>query len=634
MFRHTKYLQNIYFRLKTSHKRFCFRIFDYFSFFLVSYLALSLRFDIFTSLLYLENHIVFVACSFAVKVISFELFRIYDNVLRFLYKNYIVNLLKANAVIASVFIAVVIGNSYFKIENFIYPRSVLVIEVFLLFLFTLGWRYICRKILLLILEGGTNIRKENIALCATGIEQESYLNFLSDVHSITIQTILDNNKEFIGRIIQGARVFSLEKFQKYIKDNRVNFVFIPLPYNEEKLKWIEFIRKNDIKIRKLPSLLDLKNLTTNKEATISKVDVVDLLHRKEILPLHNIIDKELNDKVIVVTGAGGSIGRELCLQIVKRSVKKLLLIENNEFALYKIYQFLKDNNYSNIVPLLCSISNEKSLLSIFRQHKPDVVYHAAAYKHVTLVEENPLSAVFNNVIGTLLLTKACLQNKVSKMILVSTDKAVNPINIMGKTKRAAELILQAISTNSTQQTKFVIVRFGNVMDSDGSVIPRFRQQIEKRKSVTVSDPHVKRYFMSISEACSLIIQAGGLGNSGNILMLDMGEQVSILQVAKDMIELSGLKLGKDITIKFTGLQPNEKLEEELYLDNYNLLKTQHEKIHIIENEVFVPFAVLSDELSRLYLEVKQEFTETAIETLNRIISHQQITQRNSKIGNL
>ena len=619
-------LQQFYQTLKPSHKKVLFRLFDYVSFLLVSYLALSLRFDIFTSVEYILFYFPFIIVSFFIKTIIFEILKIYDNVIRFLSKEFILNLLWAVLYTALALSFVVIVSLIAEWNIFVYPRSVIIIEIFLLYVITFGWRYICKEILSLLFRENEDIGKfqKNIAICLEGEKHENYLNFLNSLHHIKVQAIFDDTDEFIGRRIKGIQVFSQNELPEFIQKHSLDYIIIPLPYNEKKLLWIENIRKHNIEIRKLPPLSEATFFSEKPSEEIPKLDVTDLLKRQEIAPLQNIIDEELNGQTVVITGAGGSIGRELCKQVVNARAENLLLIENNEFALYKISQYLKDKKVtSNIHPYLCSVTDETTLDTIFSKHKPSIVYHTAAYKHVFLVEQNPLAGVFNNVIGSFKLAKICLQHKVAKVILVSTDKAVNPVNIMGKTKKAAELIFQAFAFNKESfSTKLITVRFGNVLDSDGSVIPRFREQIQRRENLTVSHLQAYRYFMSISEASSLIIQAGALGKNGDILMLDMGKQISIYQLAKDMIELSSLKLNRDININITGLLSSEKLTEELYLPQNTLKNTKHSKIKIVQDEEHMPFPILSDELSKLYIDLKQYNLDTVMVTLNRLAFYQ------------
>ena len=336
--------------------------------------------------------------------------------------------------------------------------------------------------------------------------------------------------------------------------------------------------KSNVKLKILPGIYDLieENVTVNQ---IREVEVEDLLGRDPVKVDLESISSYLKGQVILVTGAGGSIGSELCRQILKYTPSKLLLLDNCENNMYDIEMELRNNYpYIDIVAFVKDIKDKRAINQIFAEHQPYVVYHAAAHKHVPLMEANPEEAIKNNVMGTYNVAQAADKFGAKKFVLISTDKAVNPTSIMGASKRLAEIIIQYI--DKTSKTNFVAVRFGNVLASRGSVIPLFKKQIAEGGPVTVTHPEMVRYFMTIPEAVELVIQAGVLAKGGEIFVLDMGEPVKILDLAKTLITLSGLEPGKDIEIVFTGIRPGEKLYEELLTAEEGINATTHKRIFV------------------------------------------------------
>jgi len=338
---------------------------------------------------------------------------------------------------------------------------------------------------------------------------------------------------------------------------------------------------------------------------IKDLDVDDILNRDQVLPNTELLSKNITSKVVLVTGAGGSIGSELSRQIVKQNPEKLLLLDLNEFALYKIYEEVKIANKNLIIiPLLVNVQDQTKVSEIFKTFKVDTVYHAAAYKHVPLVEENISESIKNNVFATLAVTKAALSQSVENFVLISSDKAVRPTNIMGASKRLAELCVQGLYKNvKNNKTKISIVRFGNVLESSGSVIPKFKKQIKDGGPITLTHPDVTRYFMTLTEASQLVIQAGAMSEDCDVFVLDMGESVKIKDLIYRIVKLSGLSVKDennkegDIEIKIIGLRPGEKLYEELLLGD-NPQKTQHPKIQKAQDP-FIPFNQLEVDLNNL-----------------------------------
>jgi FlaA1/EpsC-like NDP-sugar epimerase len=374
----------------------------------------------------------------------------------------------------------------------------------------------------------------------------------------------------------------------------------------------------------LPSVTDL----AQGKVTISdlrELDIDDLLGREPVMPNHILLAMNVQSKIVMITGAGGSIGSELCRQILAVGPSKLLLIEQSEFALYAIHQELEEKlaeRLIELVPLMASVQDEERMREIMSTWRPDTVYHAAAYKHVPLVEHNPAEGIKNNVFGTLCAAQAAADSGVSDFVLISTDKAVRPTNIMGASKRLAELVLQALAATNPG-TKFSMVRFGNVLGSSGSVVPKFRQQIRDGGPITLTHPEITRYFMTIPEAAQLVIQAGAMAKGGDVFVLDMGQPVKILDLAIRMVELSGLTIKDaqnsegDIEIEITGLRPGEKLYEELLIGE-NPHRTTHPRIMKAQEE-FIPWKVLEDKLNALHLLLNSNDVSLIRSTLKDIL---------------
>ena len=364
----------------------------------------------------------------------------------------------------------------------------------------------------------------------------------------------------------------------------VDEILIALPSvgRMRKSEIVKFLEPAHIKITEIPGLTKLVDGEI-RVSDIQEVDIIDLLGRDPVPPVPELLAKNIQDKMVLVTGAGGSIGSELCRQIVKNKPKALVIYELTEFALYSIDKELRLNSDVTIIPILGSVLDQAKLERVMEQYRVQTVYHAAAYKHVPLVECNPLAGLKNNAIGTAFSLNAAVKTGVETFVLISTDKAVRPTNVMGASKRMAELYCQAMA-EAQDQTQISIVRFGNVLGSSGSVVPLFKQQIAKGGPITVTHPEVTRYFMTIPEASQLVIQAGALGQGGDVFLLDMGEPVRIQDLARQMIALSGLKVREtgsqegDIEIQYSGLRPGEKLYEELLIDADNTEVTQHSRI--------------------------------------------------------
>lgn len=407
------------------------------------------------------------------------------------------------------------------------------------------------------------------------IQNSSYLA------NSNIACIIDDDRRKVGKYIRGVKVIGTrDKIKEAAKLYDIDEIIFAIPSasNEVKRDILNICKETDCTLKILPGVYQMVDGEINVNS-IRNVDVLDLLGRDPIEVDIESIMGYVKDKVIMVTGGGGSIGSELCRQLVSHKPKQLIIFDIYENNAYDIQQELKINYPdANVVTLIGSIRNVSRLESVFAQYKPDIVYHAAAHKHVPLMEVSPDEAVKNNVVGTWNVAKMADKYGAKKFVMISTDKAVNPTNVMGATKRICEMIVQTY--NEISKTDFVAVRFGNVLGSNGSVIPLFKKQIEAGGPVTVTDPNIIRYFMTIPEAVSLVLQAGAYAKGGEIFILDMGEPVKIDDLAKNLIRLSGYTLGVDMEIKYTGLRPGEKLYEELLMKEEGLQETDNKLIHI------------------------------------------------------
>lgn len=486
--------------------------------------------------------------------------------------------------------------------NAVVPRSVLILDPILLLLAMGGGRLLYRLWKEQALFGDIQLRGEPVLVVGAGKAGVALSKDLASSQDWHLIGFLDDDTDKQGRVLNGVKVLgNLDSLPFWTQKLGVTQVIITMPSapHQTRKRVIELANRNGIKVLTVPSFDDL----LSGKISISQlraVELDDLLGRDSVKLDTAGLQEQLTGKVVLVTGAGGSIGAELCRQIALFAPKKLVLYELGEFALYNIEQELKIKfPQLDIDYLTGDVRDEARLEQVFSEYKPGSVFHAAAYKHVPLMERhNTWQAVRNNVLGTWRVASCAQRYNVEKFVLISTDKAVNPTNVMGATKRMAEIVCQGLQ--QTEGTRFVIVRFGNVLGSSGSVIPKFREQIAKGGPITVTHPEITRYFMSIPEAAQLVIQAGYMGHGGEIFVLDMGEPVRIVDLAHDMIRLSGLN-EDDIKIEFTGLRPGEKLFEELLADNENTLLTPHPKLRIAQAR-----AVNTAELQALQAWVSRE----------------------------
>jgi FlaA1/EpsC-like NDP-sugar epimerase len=453
----------------------------------------------------------------------------------------------------------------------------------------ISYRLIIRYVLLSdVVNKGINYTSENqkkLLIIGGGYSANDIIKTLNSTlkGQYDIVGIIDDNKKRIGYSVAGVRIIGTrDDIIKVCQTNDVDEIFFSIVNidNKNKKEILEICGKTNAKIKVLPSLTELIT-EENLYHSLRDVGIEDLLGRDPVeLDNHNI-KSLISEKVVLVTGAGGSIGSELCRQIMLHNPKQILLLDNYENSLYDIELELKTAHPNNdIRAVVANIREKERLESIFEKFHPEIVFHAAAHKHVPLMENNPTEAIKNNVFGTYNLVNCSDKYEVKRFILISTDKAVNPTNIMGATKRLCEMIIQA--KNKQSNTEFVAVRFGNVLGSNGSVVPLFKKQLANGGPLTVTHKEITRFFMTIPEAVSLVLQAITYAKGGEIFVLDMGEPVKIYDLAKSLIELSGYTLGEDMEIEITGMRPGEKLYEELLMSEENLQETKHEKIFITE----------------------------------------------------
>jgi FlaA1/EpsC-like NDP-sugar epimerase len=481
------------------------------------------------------------------------------------------------------------------------PRSVQVISALITWIAVIGVRFAYRQFLILShaqrtalgLRSARQLQEtrspqQRIIVYGAGSAGFRVSQALAHEAAYEIVAFVDDDPEVHGRFLNGCEIYSPELLPSLVKQFQVKVVLMAVPSATaaERRSVLNRLRGLPIKVKTVPAITEIVSGKVSI-GEMRNVDIADLLGRDEVLPDPSLLRVDITDKVVLVTGAGGSIGSELCRQIAQQVPRLLVLYELNEFALYSIDAELAEH-YPDIprVAHLGSVADSERLITVFETHQVQTVYHAAAYKHVPLIEMNPAQGILNNVYGTLVTARAAEKCGVDTFVLISTDKAVRPTSIMGTTKRIAEMVLQALAANPACRTRFVMVRFGNVLDSNGSVVPRFRQLIAERKPLTVTHPEMTRYFMSIPEASRLVIQAGAMGQGGDVFLLDMGEPVKIYDLAVQMIELSGLVLDEDITIEITGLRPGEKLYEELLIDS-DTMETNHPKIFSARESMLV-----------------------------------------------
>ena len=598
--------------LQKLYRRAVLIIYDVISIILVSFIPVLMRYDL--DFDQVEEHfmtttITYLPINIIATLIVFCVFKLYDSLWAYAGERELQNLVMGCAVSSGI---TAVGLQFFKVpghqaEPKTYYFLYLVLLIALIFISRFSYRFLRSA------KHHSEKNKNAKAVMVIGAGEAANIIIKdiikSNYNTMSIKCIIDDDSDKWGRYIQGIRVVGgrdriVECADLYDIDEII--VAIPSVSRQELKKILDICKNTHCKMRALPGMYQLVNGEVNV-SRLRDVEVEDLLGRDPIAVDIDSIAGYVSGKTVMVTGGGGSIGSELCRQVAGHKPKRLIIVDIYENNAYDIQQELKTKYPElDLVVLIASVRNTLRINMIFEKYKPDIVYHAAAHKHVPLMEDSPNEAIKNNVFGTWKTAMAAAMNGTAKFVMISTDKAVNPTNVMGASKRICEMIVQTM--NKHYDTEFVAVRFGNVLGSNGSVIPLFKKQIAAGGPVTVTDPNIIRYFMTISEAVSLVLQAGAFAKGGEIFVLDMGEPVKILDLAENLIKLSGYKVGEDIRIEFTGLRPGEKLYEEMLMDEEGLQDTANKMIHI-GKPIQLDEMKLFSELERLNVAAKEESPE-------------------------
>jgi len=521
-------------------------------------------------------------------LVGFMVFKSFSGIIRHTGVEDAIRLFYASSLATGILLLMNLVSYRFWSED-IAPHSVGLAVIFINYVFSLFFlitsRFLFKAVFLAVFESGKN--KVNVIIYGAGksgtITRQTLLQ--DDNLHYNVVGYIDDNPSKIYKSVQGIGVYPPSVLESdFIEKKEVKEVILSIQNisNIRKRQIIDQCLTHNIKVKNVPPIQNWINGELSSKQ-IKAVKIEDLLQREEIVLDNDNVANEIEEKVIFVTGAAGSIGSEIARQLLHYKPAQLILIDQAESPLYELEIELRKQHarlLHDVRFVIADVRNEKRMRSLFKKYHPNYIFHAAAYKHVPLMEDNCYEAVLVNIFGTQSLADLSVEFGVSKFVMVSTDKAVNPTNVMGATKRVAEIYTQSLNNAYAGNTKFVTTRFGNVLGSNGSVIPLFKRQIEAGGPITVTHPDITRYFMTIPEACQLVLEAGVMGNGGEVFIFDMGESVKILEVAKKMIKLSGLALGKDIQIAFTGLRPGEKLYEELLNVEENTVPTHHPKIMI------------------------------------------------------
>ena len=560
--------------------------------------AYFIRFN-FTLNFDLEQFFIQIPLLLGIAAVCFLLVGSFKSVIRHTGFTDVVNVFKAVALTALFTTFVVLINSVSNLfVNFTIPKSIIVFHAFISFVLLSGCRLLF-KIVYNHLKSQL-ISTKNVLIYGAGdsgiVTYNTLINNTNTNYNII--SFIDDSSKKKGKLINGVRIVTREDINKnFIKSNNVDEIILASQSIDSSnlINFVDSLIDFDIKIKKVPPIEDWINGEFNS-SQIKQFQIEDLLGRPPINIDNPNLLNEFDGEIVLVTGAAGSIGSELVKQLSNFNLNKLILVDQAESALYDVQQDLKRNGKHNFVAIVADIRDGLRIDSIFQQEKPTMVFHAAAYKHVPLMEKSSYEAIKINVNGTKLLADTASRYNVKKFVFVSTDKAVNPTSVMGATKRMAEMYISCLQRES--KTKFITTRFGNVLGSNGSVIPLFKKQIEQGGPLTLTHKDITRYFMTIPEAAQLVLEAGTMGKGGEIFIFDMGESVKIYDLAKNMIKLSGLKFPEDIDIKITGLRPGEKLYEELLANGENTLSTYHKKI-LISKTRELDYAKVKNEIEDL-----------------------------------
>ncbi len=527
-----------------------------------------------------------------------------------------------------IFIVISIGSLSFVIINFIsyyfvnhkfpIPFSIIIIDYMASTFLMISLRVMFKALHTELTN--TNKEKRNVIIFGageSGIITKQTLDRDAGTKYKVLAFIDDNTKKH-NKKLEGVSIFGIEKLDELLQSNEVAHLIISIqnlvPARKQKI--VDICLKYNTKVLNVPPVTNWINGELSFKQ-IKKVQIEELLERDPIQLDKEDIQKQLSGKVILVTGAAGSIGSEIVRQVIRFNPRKIILVDQAESPLYNMELELHDKYKQQSYEIVMGdIRNKERMENVFRTFKPQVVFHAAAYKHVPMMENNPSESILTNVLGTKTLADLAAQYQVEEFVMVSTDKAVNPTNVMGASKRIAEIYIQALSKKTG--TKFITTRFGNVLGSNGSVIPRFRQQIESGGPITITHPDITRYFMTIPEACQLVLEAGTMGKGGEIFIFDMGESVKILDLAHKMIQLSGLALDKDIRIVYTGLRPGEKLFEELLTKEENTIPTHHQQIMVAQVKEY-DFETVSASISELITLFDKQDNKSIVKKMKSLV---------------
>jgi FlaA1/EpsC-like NDP-sugar epimerase len=523
----------------------------------------------------------------AVSIISFLIVGSYKGIVRHTGIKDAYNVFYASVIISLLLAIFFYINFNFKLFEFSIPRSIIAIHFMLNVIFLIGSRFIFKQIYHRLTQSIKH--KSKVLIYGAGASGLiTYMALSEDVNKVyDVRGFVDDNRDLIGKRLKGLPIYSGSRISEdFLDDLKIDEIIISIQSisNTELLKIIDRLLTFSVKVKAVPPVRDWIDGTL-KTQQIKEVKLEDLLQRKPIEIFNETIEHSLHEKTVMVTGAAGSIGREISLQLAEYSCNQLVFIDQGESPLYELQMDLIAKGKSNIHYYVADVRDFKRMQHIFESYKIDYIFHAAAYKHVPLMEENPYEAVRVNIMGSKNMMDLAVAFEVEKFVMVSTDKAVNPTNVMGASKRIAELY--ALAKNAENKTKFITTRFGNVLGSNGSVIPLFKKQIEHKGPLTVTHPDIIRFFMTIPEACQLVLEAGIMGKGGEIFVFDMGQSVKIFDVAKNMIRLAGYKYPEEIDIVFTGLRPGEKLFEEVLSNSETTIPTHHSKILIAKNDNIV-----------------------------------------------
>ncbi len=586
---------------------------------IATYIAYSLRLE--QVYLPLEKDFKVFLLAIVIFLPIFFYFGFYREIFRYSNLAIYFNVFKAILIYGIIFFLILFYFSWSGI-----PRSIGIIQPIFFSVFLIISRTVASK-LLINLE--TKIEKHNILIYGAGSLGADIGNTIAAEGIHRVIAFIDDDPAKLNKKINGIKIFSKENINELIINNKVTDIFISINNinSTNKKKLINSLINYNVRVRTLPAISNIIS-RTSYSGEYETVDIFDLINRDN--ELSQIDLGFIKNRDVLISGAGGSIGSEICRQILMQKPKKIFLLDHSEFSLYQIHQEIIDLISFNdlkvkVIPILCDIRNINKIKSIFEMHRPSIVYHAAAYKHVPLLQENIAESVLNNIIGTINLSR-CAHKMSDKFILISTDKAVRPTNIMGATKRVAEMSIQLMAQNAINEKKqisYSIVRFGNVLGSSGSVIPLFMKQIKKGGPVTLTHPEVKRYMMTIPEAVHLVLQTSNIANNGDICVLEMGEQIKILDIAKRLIKLNGLIVRDDknpdgdIELKYIGLRPGEKLYEELALGNH-FSKTIHPLIYKV-NDQFMDENLFNSYLEKLTQYAEENNENAIINTLKDLV---------------